>query len=102
MPCLPVNRCYDVRLACMQNGHGTHNSIPPPFRFFIPCRGTWLTHGVAALLASTLRLHRSMPAWWRRAAALPFRLFTGLLRKRLGRCGASLCPCCLRMCGGTA
>ncbi|KAL4430847.1 hypothetical protein ABPG75_006103 [Micractinium tetrahymenae] len=46
--------------------------------------GTWVTHGVAGVLAATLRLHRSMPAWWRRTTALPFRLFTGLLRKHLG------------------
>lgn len=86
----------------MEDDRGIHNIAPPPLRPSGTCRGTWVTHSVAALLASTLRLHRSMPAWWRRAAALPFRLFTGLLRKRLGRCGASLSPCCLRMCGGTA
>ena len=56
------------------------NAANPP-----PCSGSWATHAVASLLGGTLRLHRRAPSWWRKAAALPFRLFTGLLRRRLGR-----------------
>lgn len=46
--------------------------------------GTWPTRAVAGVLGGTLRLHRRAPDWWRKATALPFRLFTGLLRRHLG------------------
>ena len=38
----------------------------------------------ARTLASTLRSYRRSPDWWRRAMRLPFRGFTGLLRRYLG------------------
>ncbi|PSC68844.1 Sodium hydrogen exchanger 7 [Micractinium conductrix] len=47
-------------------------------------RGSWTTRAVASLLASTLRLHRRAFSWWRRLSSVPFRLFTGILRKHLG------------------
>lgn len=56
--------------------------------FLCSCRsGTWITHSVANVLGATLRVHRSAPRWWRAATAWPFRLFTGMLRKHLGRWG---------------
>ena len=53
---------------------------------FLPCphRGSRITRGVASVLAATLRAHRAAPAWWRRVSSVPFRLFTGVLRKHLG------------------
>ncbi len=47
--------------------------------------GSRATRAVAGLLGGTLRLHRRAPAWWRKVSTLPFRLFTGLLRRHLGR-----------------
>ncbi|KAI7841566.1 hypothetical protein COHA_004736 [Chlorella ohadii] len=46
--------------------------------------GSRATRAVAGLLGGTLRLHRRAPAWWRKVSTLPFRLFTGLLRRHLG------------------
>lgn len=57
---------------------------------------------MAALLASTLRTHRAAPRWWQAATAWPFRLFTGLLRRKLGQTMLIACEATVELYMGLA
>jgi hypothetical protein len=48
-------------------------------------RGGWGTHAASRATLLAARAYRALPAWGQRAAAAPFRHFTGLLRRYLGR-----------------
>ena len=54
-------------------------------------RGGAFTRLVALTLAATLRRHRASPAWWQAAWRWPFILFSGLLRRHLGKVMLSAC-----------
>ena len=60
-------------------------------------RGGLFTRLVARTLAATLRSYRASPAWWQAAWRWPFILFTGMLRRHLGKVMLAACEAAVEL-----